>query len=162
VSGSKSRVLAGLVAGLATLTAIGGIALAAKPKPHYTFETPSLSSPTVYFRTGASRRKLLMFSAGLAIKCNSSTCGGFGGISSFTRNSVKVTKHGAFKVTGSILGAGLPGHQKKLGTETITGKFVTSTEVKGKVTSDITLGTGPSGYHGVTKHYTATGTPTIA
>lgn len=159
MSGSKSRVLTGGVAAFATLIALAGIALAAKPKPNYTFTTPSVSTPSLYFKTSANGKKLLMFSAGLAIKCNSNTCGGFGGISGFTRNSVKVSKHGTFNVSGNILAAGAPGHQKKLGTETVTGKFVSPTEVKGKVTSHITIGTGPHGYHGVTKHYTATGTP---
>lgn len=160
MSTSKSRVLAGgLTTGIAALVATAGVALAAKPKPSSIFTTTGTASPSVYFKTSNTGKKLRMFQAGLAIRCNSSLCGGFGGVSGLTLNSIKVSKHGTFKVTGDILSAGAPGHQKKLGTETVTGKFVSATKVTGKVTSNITLGSGPSGYHGVTKSYTAKGVP---
>lgn len=132
------------------LLACVGIALAAKPKVGYTYSTPSIGSPSVFFKA-TGRTKLTEFSAGLALKCKSKTCGGFGGIKSFTRNSVKVSKKGTFKVTGNILAV----NNKKLGTETVTGKFVSATRVTGKVTTHANLGQ----YKGVTKSYTATGTP---
>jgi hypothetical protein len=131
------------------LVAVVGIALAAKPKPGYTYSTPSTVSPSVYFKA-LSKRRLTDFSAGLALKCKSS-CGGFGGIRSFTLMSVKVSKKGKFKVSGNILAV----NNKKLGTETVTGRFVSATEVKGKVTTHANLGQ----YEGVTKSYTATATP---
>jgi hypothetical protein len=140
----------------ALLLALAGIAIAAKPKAGYTYSNGS-SSPSVFFKAG-SAKKLVEFSAGLAIKCNSNSCGGFGGVEGFTSNSVKVASNGTFKVSGGIFGAAPGGkHGKKLGTETVTGKFVSSTEVKGKVTTHISLGSGPHGYHGVTKSYTAIG-----
>ncbi|MGA2927423.1 MAG: hypothetical protein ABSG43_15800 [Solirubrobacteraceae bacterium] len=43
-------------------------------------------------------------------------------------------------------------NNKKLGTETVTGKFVSATKVTGKVTTHANLGQ----YKGVTKSYTAT------
>jgi hypothetical protein len=95
--------------------------------------------------------KLTDFSAGLALKCKLKTCGGFGGIKSLTRTSVKVSKTGTFKVSGDILAV----NNKKLGTETVTGKFVSATTVTGKVTTHANLGQ----YTGVTKSYTATRTP---
>ncbi len=57
-------------------------------------------------------------------------------------------------MSGGIFAAGPNGtHGTKLGTETVTGKFVSPTTVKGKVTTHINLGQ----YKGVTKRYTATG-----
>lgn len=147
---------------MVALIATAGVALAAKPMPSYTFSTTGAATPSIYFKTSNTGKKLRMFEAGLAIKCNSSLCGGFGGVSGFNLNSVKVSKHGTFSVSGDILSAGAPGHQKKLGTETVTGKFVSATKVTGKVTSQITIGSGPSGYHGVTKSYTAKGVPSVA
>jgi hypothetical protein len=134
---------------LLLLVAAVGITLAAAPKPGYTYSTPSGVSPSVYFRA-LSKRKLTDFSAGLALKCKSS-CGGFGGVRSFTLMSVKVSKKGKFKVRGNILAV----NNKKLGTETVTGRFVSATEVKGKVTTHANLGQ----YVGVTKSYIATGIP---
>jgi hypothetical protein len=131
------------------LLAVVGIAFAAMPTPKYTYSTPSTVSPSVYFKA-LSKRKLTDFSAGLALKCKS-TCGGFGGVRSLTFNSVKVSKRGKFKVSGNILTV----NNKKLGTETVTGRFVSATEVKGKVTTHANLGQ----YIGVTKSYVATGTP---
>jgi hypothetical protein len=139
-----------LASGALLLLAVVGIALAAKPKAGYTYSTPSIGSPSVFFKA-TSRTKLTDFSAGLALKCKSKTCGGFGGIKSFTRNSVKVSKKGTFKVSGNILAV----NNKKLGTETVTGKFVSATKVTGKVTTHANLGQ----YKGVTKSYTATRVP---
>jgi hypothetical protein len=136
--------------GVLLLLAVVGAALAAKPKPGYTYSTPSGASASVYFKS-VSAKKLTEFSAGLALKCRVKVCGGFGGIKSFTRNSVKVSKAGTFKVSGNILAV----NNKKLGTEVVTGKFVSPTKVKGKVTTHANLGQ----YKGVTKNYTATGTP---
>lgn len=133
---------------LLLLAAVVGTALAAKPKTGYTYSTPSIGAPSVFFKA-VGRTKLTEFSAGLALKCKSKTCGGFGGIRSFTRNSVKVSKKGTFKVSGNILAV----NNKKLGTETVTGKFVSATKVTGKVTTHANLGQ----YKGVTKSYTATG-----
>jgi len=132
------------------LLAVVGIALAAKPNAGYTYSTPSTGSPSVFFKS-VSGTKLTDFSAGLALKCKLKTCGGFGGIKSFTRNSVRVSKTGTFKVSGNILAV----NNKKLGTETVTGKFVSATKVRGTVTTHANLGQ----YKGVTKGYTATGTP---
>jgi hypothetical protein len=134
----------------AVLLAVAGIALAAKPKAGYTYSTPSTANPSVFFKS-ASSKKLTDFSAGLALKCKLKVCGGIGGIKSFTRTSVKVSKTGTFKVTGNILAV----NNKKLGTETVTGKFVSATKVKGKVETHANLGQ----YKGVTESYTATGTP---
>ncbi len=138
-----------VAATLLALFAVVGIALAAKPKAGYTYRTPGAASPSVSFNA-VSRKKLTDFSAGLALKCKSTTCGGYGGIKSFSRKSVKVSKKGTFKVTGNILSY----DNKKLGTETVTGKFVSATKVKGKVTTHANLGQ----YKGVTEKYTATGT----
>lgn len=132
------------------LLVVVGIALAATPKAGYTYSTPSATSPSVYFNA-VSAKKLADFSAGLALQCKSKTCGGFGGIKSLTSNSVKVTKTGTFKVSGKILAI----NNKKLGTESVTGKFVSATKVTGKVTTHANLGE----YKGVTKRYTATGAP---
>lgn len=140
-----------LALGALLLPAAVGIALAAKPTAGDTYSTPSASTPSVYFKA-SSAKKLTDFSAGLALKCKSKTCGGFGGIKSFTRNSVKVSKTGTFTVSGSILAV----NNKKLGTETVTGKFVSATEVTGKVTTHANLGQ----YKGVTKTYTATASTT--
>jgi len=145
----RFRLVLFLVASASLLVAVG-IAFAARPTPRYTYSTPSTGNPSVYFKS-VSKRKLTDFSAGLALKCKSTTCGGFGGVRSFTRTSVKVSRRGKFKVTGNILTV----NNKKLGTETVTGKFVSATEVKGKVTTHANLGQ----YEGVTKSYTATGTP---
>lgn len=146
----RFRFISILVSGALLLLAVVGIALAAKPKAGYTYSTPSTGSASVFFKA-VSRTKLTDFSAGLAIKCKSKTCGGFGGVKSFTRNSVKISKKGTFKVSGNILTV----NNKKLGTETVTGKFVSATKVTGKVTTHANLGQ----YKGVTKSYTATGTP---
>ncbi len=135
------------------LFAVVGIALAAKPRAGDTYTTPSTRSPLVYFKA-VSRSKLTDFSAGLALKCKVKTCGGYGGIRSFTRASVKVSKSGKFKVSGNILAV----NNKKLGTETVSGKFVSATKVTGKVTTHINLGQ----YEGVTKRYTASGTPSTS
>ncbi len=144
--------LAAILAG-ALLLAVVGMALAARPKARYTYSTSSTTSPSVYFKA-ASAKKLTDFSAGLALKCKSKTCGGYGGIRSLTRNSVKVSKSGRFKVRGNVLTV----NNKKLGTETVTGKFVSATKVKGKVTTHANLGE----YKGVTKSYRATGYPPSA
>jgi hypothetical protein len=146
----RFRLVSILASGALLLLAVVGIALAAKPKAGYTYSTPSTGSASVSFKA-VSRTKLTDFSAGLALKCKSKTCGGFGGVKSFTRNSVKVSKKGTFKVSGNILTV----NNKKLGTETVTGKFVSATKVTGKVTTHANLGP----YKGVTKSYTATGTP---
>ena len=73
-----------LALGALLLLAIVGIALAAKPKAGYTYSTPSVIAPSVFFQA-VSGKKLTEFSAGLALKCKSTTCGGFGGIKSFSR-----------------------------------------------------------------------------
>jgi hypothetical protein len=146
----RFRLVLILASGAVLLLAGVGIALAAKPKAGYTYSTASIGGPSVFFKA-TSRTKLTGFSAGLALKCKSKTCGGFGGVKSFTRNSVKVSKKGTFKVTGNILAV----NNKKLGTETVTGKFVSATRVTGKVTTHANLGQ----YKGVTRSYTATGTP---
>lgn len=125
-------------------------ALAAKPTAGAIYSTPSTATPSVYFKA-VSATKLSELSAGLAIKCKSKICGGFGGIKSFTRTAVRVSKTGSFKVSGDILAV----NNKKLGTETVTGRFVSATTVKGKVTTHANLGQ----YVGVTKSYTATATP---
>jgi hypothetical protein len=149
----RFRLVSILASGALLLLAVVGIALAAKPKARYTYSTPTNISPSVFF-DAVSGTKLTDFSAGLALKCKSKTCGGFGGVKSLTRKSVKVSKTGKFKVTGNILTV----NNKKLGTETVTGKFVNATTVKGKVTTHANLGE----YKGVTKSYTATGTPSTA
>jgi hypothetical protein len=146
----RFRLVSILASGGLVLVAAGGIALAAKPKAEYTYSTPSLGSPSVFFKA-VSHKKLTDFSAGLALKCKAKTCGGFGGVKSFSRTSVRVSKKGTFKVSGDILAV----DNKKLGTETVTGKFVSATKVTGKVTTHANLGQ----YKGVTKRYTATGTP---
>lgn len=150
----RFRLVSILALGALVLLATVGIALAAKPKakPGYTYSTPSAVSPSVFFKAG-TRTRLIEFSAGLALKCKTKTCGGFGGVRSLTRNSVKVSKKGTFKVSGDILTV----NNKKLGTETVTGKFVSATKVTGKVTTHINLGQ----YKGVTKSYTATGTAPV-
>ena len=149
----RLRLISILASGAVLLLVAVGIALAAKPKAGYTYSTPSTTSPSVFFKA-VSRMKLTEFSAGLALKCKVKTCGGFGGIKSFTRNSVKVSKTGTFRVSGNILAV----NNKKLGTETVTGRFVSATKVKGKVTTHANLGQ----YKGVTESYTATGTPSTA
>jgi hypothetical protein len=142
-----------LAAGALLLLAVVGMALAARPKTGYTYSTSSTTGPSVYFKA-ASAKKLTDFSAGLALKCKLKTCGGYGGIKSLTRNSVKVSKSGRFKVRGNVLTVS----NKKLGTETVTGKFVSARKVKGKVTTHANLGE----YKGVTKSYRATGFPPSA
>lgn len=132
----------------AALLGVAGIARAARPVAGYTYHTASTASPSVYFKA-ASATRLTEFSAGLALHCKSS-CGGFGGVRSLTKNSVRVSKAGKFTVTGNILSV----TNKKLGTETVSGKFVSGTKVIGKVTTHATLGT----YVGVTKSFTATWT----
>ena len=148
----RFKLVAILASSASMLLAVVGIALAAKPHSGYTYSTPGAASPSVYFKA-VSGRKLTAFSAGLALKCKSKTCGGLGGIKSFTRNSVKVSKTGTFKVSGNILAV----DNKKLGTETVTGKFVSATKVTGTVTTHADLGQ----YEGVTKKYTATGFPSV-
>ena len=145
----RFRLLALLAAGALLLLAVS-IALAAKPKANYTYSTPTGSSPNVYFQA-KNGKKLINFDAGMALKCTVKVCGGFGGIKSFTRASVKVSKKGTFKVSGKIVTEA----DKKLGTQTVTGRFVSPTEVKGKVATHLQLGQ----YKGVTEKFTATGTP---
>jgi hypothetical protein len=144
------RLVSTLASGALLLLAAVGIALAAKPTAGHTYSTPGAASPSVYFKA-VSAKKLTDFSAGLALECKSKTCGGFGGIRSLARNSVKVSKTGTFKVSGNILAV----NNKKLGTETVTGKFVSATKVTGTVTTHANLGQ----YKGVTKSYTATSMP---
>jgi hypothetical protein len=147
----RFRLVCILTAGVLLLAV--GLAQAAKPKGGYRFSAlSSAHHPSVFFVTSTNGKKLLQFSAGMALKCKVAVCGGFGGVKSFTRTSVKVSNKGTFKVTGNILAT----NNKKLGTQTVTGKFVTPTKVKGKVTTHANLGQ----YKGVTKSYTATGTPT--
>lgn len=137
--------LASVLALGTALLAVAGIARAAKPVAGYVYHTASTASPSVYFKA-VSPTKLTEFSAGLALHCKSS-CGGFGGVRSFTVNSVKVSKGGKFSVSGNILTV----NDKKLGTEIVTGRFVSGTKVVGKVTTHANLGQ----YQGVTKSYTA-------
>jgi hypothetical protein len=159
VSRSRSRLLVGVVSGSVVLIAVVGIALAAKPKRGYDYATASIGGVNVDF-TAVSGKKLTNFSAGLATHCNA-PCGGFGGISFFPPKSIKV-KNGKFKVSGTINGLAAGGKKgKKLGTETVTGKFVTATKVKGKVATHVTIGTGPHNYRGITKSYTAIGSPAV-
>jgi hypothetical protein len=140
---------------VALLLVAVGMALAAKPKGSYTFTaTSSAHHPSVSFVTTSNGRKLQRFNAGLALQCKTTACGGFGGIRSFTRSSVKVSSTGTFKVSGNILAA----NGKKLGTQTVTGTFVSPTKVKGKVTTHADLGQ----YKGVTESYTAKGSPAAA
>jgi hypothetical protein len=70
------------------LLAVVGMAIAAKPKAGDTYSTPGASSPSVFFKA-VSGTKLTDFSAGLALKCKTTTCGGFGGIKPFSRTSVR-------------------------------------------------------------------------
>lgn len=131
-----------------------GVALAVKPKGSYTFVAPSgPKHPNVSFTTTQSGKKLVAFQAGPVLICKTSTCGGFGGLKAFTRSSVKVSAQGTFKVSGLILSV----TNKKLGTQTVTGKFVSPTKAKGKVTTSNLTGFTP--YHGGTEAYTAKGTP---
>ncbi|HUN77653.1 MAG TPA: hypothetical protein VMU32_01910 [Solirubrobacteraceae bacterium] len=139
-----------ILASAALLLAAATIALAAKPRAGDIYSTPSTASPSVYFKA-ASPTKLADFTASLALACKSKTCGGFGGVKSFTRASVEVSKTGTFKVSGNILAI----NNRKLGTETVTGRFVSPTLVTGKVTTHANLGE----YRGVTKTYTATVVP---
>lgn len=139
-----------ILASAALLLAGAAVALAAKPKAGDIYSTPSASTPSVYFKA-ASPTKLTDFSAGLSLKCKSKVCGGFGGVRSLTDTSVRVSKAGTFEVSGSILAV----DDKKLGTETVTGKFVSATFVTGKVATHANLGQ----YKGVTKTYTATVVP---
>jgi hypothetical protein len=145
----RYRFVATLGSGALLVLAIVGIAVAATPKAGYVYFTGQ-GSPAVSFRA-VSGTKLTGFSAGLAVRCKTRSCGGFGGIKSFTRSSVTVSATGTFTVSGAILSV----KNKKLGTETVTGKFVSPTKVTGTVTTHATLGS----YVGVTKSYTATGTP---
>lgn len=140
--------LVSVLALITALLAVVGVAYAAKPVAGYTYSTPTAKSPSVYFKA-VSATRLTDFSAGLALHCKSA-CGGFGGIRPFTLHSVKVSKAGKFTVSGNILAV----NNKKLGTETVTGKFVSGTKVTGKVTTHANLGQ----YVGVTKSYTATWT----
>lgn len=163
MSRSRIRLAAGSIAGAVALIALVGVALAAKPKGGYAFTTPSslhYRGASVSFMTSKSGKKLLKFSADLALKCKA-PCGGIGGIKSFTRNSVKL-KNGKFKVSGNIYGEALGGKNgRKLGTETVTGKFVSATVVKGQVTTNFNeKNKGKTNqYWGVTKSYTASGFP---
>jgi hypothetical protein len=132
-----------------------GVALAVKPKGSYFFAAPSSPHhPNVSFTTIQSGKKLVSFQAALALKCKLTVCGGFGGIKSFSRSSVKVSSTGTFKVSGPILSV----TNKKLGTETVTGKFVSPTKAKGQVITHANLGQ----YQGTTESYTAKGTPATA
>ncbi len=81
------------IAGLVALMMLAGVALAAKPKTGWTYSTPGPKSPSVFFRA-KSHTKLILFNAGLAIKCKVAVCGGFGGVDSLTAKSVKVSKSG--------------------------------------------------------------------
>jgi hypothetical protein len=156
----RFRLLLPIAAGAMLLAA--SVALAAKPKTGSTYSSPSTRSPSVFFKA-ASAKKLLKFSASEAIKCGPKV-GGFGGIESQTAKSVKVSKGGTFKVSGGIYGAALGGkHGKKLGTQTVTGKFVSSTTVRGKVTTNLDeQDKGKSdACWGVTKSYTATSSPAV-
>jgi hypothetical protein len=141
------KLVSTLASGALLLLAVVAIALAAKPTAGHTYSTSSATTPSVYFKA-VSHTKLADFSAGLALKCKLKVCGGYGGIKSFTLTAVKVSKAGTFKVSGNILSV----NNKKLGTETVTGKFVSATKVTGKVTTHANLGD----YEGVTKSYTAT------
>jgi hypothetical protein len=136
------------------LLAVGG-AMAVKPKGSYFFVAPSSPHhPNVSFTTIQSGKKLISFQAALALKCKVAVCGGFGGIKSFSRSSVKVSSTGTFRVSGPILSV----TNKKLGTQTVTGKFVTPTKAKGQVMTHANLGQ----YQGTTESYTAKGTPATA
>jgi hypothetical protein len=147
----RFRLVSILASGALLLLAVAGLALAAKPKAGYAYYTSATGGPSVYFKA-VSARKLTDFSAGLALRCTLKTCGGFGGVRSFTRNSVKVSRTGTFTVSGNILTV----NNKKLGTETVTGRFVNATTVTGKVTTHANLGQ----YKGVTRSYTAIGVRT--
>jgi hypothetical protein len=138
------------------LLVAAAVALAAKPKKGYTYSSGA-QPPSVFFKA-KSGKKLTDFSAGFALKCTA-PCGGFGGVKSLTKKSVTVKK-GKFKVSGNIYAEGPGGSNgRKLGSETVTGKFLTSTDVVGKVTTHMTLGSGPHAYHGTTERYSAAGAP---
>jgi hypothetical protein len=120
--------------------------LAARPIAEDMYATPASTSPKVSFEA-VSATQLGDFSAGLAVKCQSTTCGGFAGIRSLTMTSVKVSKKGTFKVSGDLLTA----ENKKIETETVTRRFVSARLVKGTVTTHAEIG----GYEGVTDSYIA-------
>jgi len=152
---SKGRVLAGAVTGLVTLLAAVGIALAAKPTAGDTYSAEASSTePFVNFKA-VSAKKLTDLTAGPALKCGKGYEGGLP-TGFFKRSSTKVSNRGTFKAGGK-----LPDTGTKVGTETITGKFVSSTKVIGTVTTVYNeQSKGKSGTcWGVTQHYMAVGKP---
>jgi hypothetical protein len=60
---------------------------------------------------------------------------------------VKVWKEGTFKASGDLFTA----EHKKIGTETVTGRFVSARLVKGRVTTHAKI----AGHEGVTDSYIA-------
>lgn len=151
--------LVSIVAAGVLLLAVG-VALAAKPKGNYTFSAASsTSSPSMYFKTSSNGKKLTDFYPGDAIRCGTGV-GGFGGIGTSAPKTIKVSKKGTFKVSAKVIGVGP--HPKTFGKATITGKFVTSTKATGKITwhyDEKDKGKSTACW-GVSKSYTATGTPT--
>ena len=136
------------------LLVAAAVALAVKPKGSYMFTAPLVAHhPNVSFTTTQNGKKLVAFQAEEILICKTSTCGGFGGLKGFTRSSVRV-RNGKFKVSGPV--ESVTG--KKLGTQTVTGKFVSPTKVKGKVTTSNLTGF-TNQYHGGTESYTAKGVP---
>jgi hypothetical protein len=132
---------------LAVCAVTAGIALAAHPTAGWDYSSGS-SGPIAYvsFRA-ASASKLTEFSAsyGYSSKCEKSA----GGVSDLNRSSVPVSKNGTFKVQG-----GLDSGTKKLGTETVTGKFVDGGK---KATGELVAHSTAKKCLDVTKKYTANG-----
>ena len=115
--------------------------LAAEPIAEDMYATPAATSPKLAFKA-VSATQLGDFSAGLAVKCQLKTCGGFAGIRSLTIAFVKVSKKGTFKVSGDLFTA----EDKKIGTETVTWGVRVREAGEGQVTTHAKIG----GYEAVT------------
>lgn len=145
----RTRLVTGGVVLAIAVIAAAGLALAAKPKAGWTYTTSSQAKVSVSFKA-ASAKRLSNFSATEATKCPPNS-GGFGGVKTFTRSSVRVSRTGTFKVRGSLFFA----TGKKIGTQTVTGRFVDGgKKATGRVVSHFKLGS----CHGTTASYTAMGT----
>lgn len=139
---------------LVVLLVWAAVALAAKPKKGYIYDTNSQTTKVgVYFKVAKNGKRLTSLEVGTPIKCPKNS-GGVGGLPGALKpGSAAISKQGTFKTKFTLFD---PGSHKKGGTETVTGKF-SDDHATGKVTDHFVNVSGIC--KATTDSYTAIGYP---
>ena len=127
----------GLIAA-ALVLASGGVAFASHAIGGASYAGPYKGRPTegISFKVSSNGGKVTNLMVDTPFHCN----GGCGGVASGGPGSARITRNGTFKVTLQLYFP--PGSHSSEGTDTVTGKFLSSGRAKGTVSSHFKHGSG--------------------